>query len=101
MKLYPLSIGLVTLATALITGCGPGLTSRVPSANAPSDKMLQAVDAELASAIVGTTTLTSAPLPPMPLPDSRMPVSKGAERPPMQTWGAAPEIDPELSEYGF
>lgn len=94
----------VALATAMITGCGSGMTSRA-QLGTPNEKMLQAVDAELANAIVGTTTLTSAPLPPMPLPESRMPVSRNAgakeARPPMQTWGATPEPDPELSEYGF
>jgi len=66
--------------------------------------LLQAVDAELSNAIVGTTTLTSAPLPSMPLPESRMPVSEAA-RPAAtapQTWGAPPQpVDPETSEYGF
>jgi len=109
MKLHLLgalfSVGVLSLGTA---GCGAGLTSR---AQAPTDKMLQAVDAELSNAIVGTTTLTSAPLPPMPLPESRMPVSRGEQTaaqssddapPAVQTWGAAPQpVDPETSEYGF
>ena len=115
MKLHvlaPITVTLMTLATAMITGCGPGMSSH--GASAPNEKMLQAVDAELANAIVGTTTLTSATLPPMPLPESRMPVSANAgnaanggratdQAPaPVQTWGVAPEpVDPELSEYGF
>ena len=106
MKLHllgSLSIGVLSMLTGIAaTGCGPGLTSR---AQAPNEKMLQAVDAELSNAIVGTTTLTSAPLPPMPLPESRMPVSQHAqENAPaaVQTWGAPPPpVDPELSEYGF
>lgn len=97
---------LVTLAVALMTGCGPGMSSHVA---APNDPMLQAADAELANAIVGTTTLTSATLPPMPLPESRMPVAREGSRsthdqtpPAIQTWGVAAEpVDPEQSEYGF
>jgi hypothetical protein len=104
--LAPITMTLVTLATAMITGCGPGMSSH---AAAPNDRMLQAADAELANAIVGTTTLTSATLPAMPLPESRMPVAREASRsahdttpPAMQTWGVAAEpVDPEQSEYGF
>ena len=107
MKLHvlaPITVTFVTLATAMITGCGPGMSSH--RAAAPSERMLQAVDAELANAIVGTTTLTSATPPPTPLPESRMPVSQQHANddapPPVQTWGVAPEpVDPELSEYGF
>ena len=97
-------VGVLSLCTA---GCGAGLTSRAPRAVSPDDAMLlQAVDAELSNAIVGTTTLTSAPLPPMPLPESRMPVSQGSRAEPaptaLQTWGAPPQpVDPETSEYGF
>lgn len=104
--LAPITVTLVTfgmLVTPMVTGCGPGMSSH--RASAPNEKMLQAVDAELANAIVGTTTLTSATLPPMPLPESRMPVSQPRANdapPPVQTWGVAPEpVDPELSEYGF
>jgi hypothetical protein len=108
MKLHVLGPVVVMLATAMITGCGPGMTSRAPHTPAG---VLNAVDAELANAIAGTTTLTSATLPAMPLPESRMPVShaQGAQGvkanddapPPVQTWGVVPEPDPELSEYGF
>ena len=107
MKLHILGPVVVTLATAMITGCGPGMSSH--KAQSPNDKLFQALDAELANAIVGTTTVTSATLPPMPLPESRMPVSRDAAAgandttpPPIQTWGVAAEpVDPELSEYGF
>jgi len=94
-------IGMLSVCTA---GCGAGLTSRMPkAAQSPEDTMLlQAVDAELSNAIVGTTTLTSAPLPPMPLPESRMPVSASPAATAPQTWGAPPQpVDPETSEYGF
>jgi hypothetical protein len=106
MKLHVLGPVVVMLATAMNTGCGPGLTSR--AAQGPTD-VFHAVDAELANAIAGTTTLTSATLPAMPLPESRMPVSQSQgvranddAPPPVQTWGVAAEpVDPELSEYGF
>lgn len=117
MKLRLLAPVVVTLATALITGCGPGMTPRARTAQAPTD-VFQAVDAELANAIPGTATLTSATLPAMPLPESRMPVSQPSAAgnangnanananddapPPVQTWGApAQPVDPELAEYGF
>jgi hypothetical protein len=108
MKLHILGPVVVTLATAMITGCGPGMSSH--RAQGPNEKLFQALDAELANAIVGTTTVTSATLSPTPLPESRMPVSRDAAAvkandntpPPVQTWGVAPEpVDPELSEYGF
>lgn len=106
MKLHVLGPVVVMLATAMITGCGPGMTHRSRAAQAPTD-VLHAVDAELANAIAGTTTLTGATLPAMPLPESRMPMSQGVKAnddapPPVQTWGVAAEpVDPELSEYGF
>ena len=101
MKLRTLGPVVVTLATALITGCGPGLTHR---AKAPGD-VFKAMDSELANAI-GTTTLTSAETPSMRLPDERMPVS-GAKQdddtpPPVRTWGAPHEpTEEEIAEYGF
>jgi hypothetical protein len=110
MKLHVLGPVVVMLATAMITGCGPGLTQQAGAPRAPQapTDVLHAVDAELATAIAGTTTLTGATLPTMPLPESRMPVSQSpgakandAAPPPVQTWGVAPELDPELSEYGF
>jgi hypothetical protein len=92
----------LTLATALITGCGPGLTTR---ANAPTDANL-AMDARLSQELIGTTSLTSAPL---PLPSTRLPLDTrdpwSAEAPPaapVQTWGADPQRDPKFNpEYGF
>jgi hypothetical protein len=105
MKLHPV-VALVGMLSICTAGCGAGLTSRMPRAGqSPEDTMLlQAVDAELSNAIVGTTTLTSAPLPAMPLPESRMPVSAAAAPAATapQTWGAPPQpVDPETSEYGF
>ena len=102
MKLAALA-PVVTLATALITGCGPGLTTR---ANAASDVEL-AMNRELANALIGTTTVTSAPMPgpaaqtrdPWAAPAAAQPV---AEVQPIQTWGAEPEQDPNYNpEYGF
>ncbi len=105
MKLHALAPTLLTLATALLTSGLTGCASGTRTAQGPNDMLLQAADAELSSAIAGTTTLTSATLPAMPLPESRMPVSHAAKpkdtTPPVQTWGAPAEIDPELSEYGF
>ena len=106
MKLSALGPIVVTLATALITGCGPGLTTRGSAANAPTNVEL-AMDAELSHALIGTTTLTSAPLPSMraPLdpwspPTASQPVAEGPAA--QQTWGAGPELDPSFSaEYGF
>ncbi len=107
MKLHLVVFSFVGVLSLCTTGCGAGLTSRAPRAQATPDDavLLQAVDAELSNAIVGTTTLTSAPLPPMPLPESRMPVSQpSSEQAPVavQTWGTSPQpVDPETSEYGF
>lgn len=99
MKLAALAPVVVTLATALITGCGPGLTTR---ANAPT----AAMNADLSQDLIGTTSLTSAPL---PLPTLRAPLEPwsppaGAEptQAPVQTWGGDPELDPSYNpEYGF
>jgi hypothetical protein len=103
MKLHALAPVLVTLATALITGCGPGFTTR---ANAPSgpDGAKLAMDSSLSQELIGTTSLTSAPL---PLPAVRTPLEPWSDRAPevqapAQTWGAAPELDPNYNpEYGF
>ena len=87
----------LTLATALITGCGPGLTTR---AQAPVDVEL-AMDRELSHALIGTTSLTSATLPaPAAASPSRAPDSE--IQPPVQTWGSEPDQDPNYNpEYGF
>ena len=104
MKLHALAPVLVTLATALITGCGPGLTTR---ANAPTN--LEAVmDMELSHALSGTTELTSASLP-LPLPAVRTPLEPWSAsesavpvQAPVQTWGADAALDPKFNaEYGF
>ncbi len=102
MKLAALAPVVVTLATALITGCGPGLTTR---ANAASDVEL-AMNRELATALIGTTTVTSAPLPGPAA--QRLDPWAAAARPvtqvqaPTQTWGAEPDQDPNYNpEYGF
>jgi hypothetical protein len=105
MKLSALGPIVVTLATALITGCGPGLTTRASAANAPTNVEL-AMDAELSHALIGTTTLTSAPLPSTraPLEPWSAPASQPAAEAtaPQQTWGTSPELDPKFSaEYGF
>ena len=107
MKLHALAPVLVTLATALITGCGPGLTTR---ANAPTNVEL-AMDIELSHALIGTTTLTSAPMPlratrapldPWSPPDSATPEAVAGAAAPVQTWGTDPELDPQYNaEYGF
>jgi hypothetical protein len=105
MKLVAFAPVVVTLATAWITGCGPGLTTR---ANAPTDAKL-AMDSSLSQELIGTTALTSAPLPlpstrakldPWSPPDSAVPSAAAVA--PMQTWGADPELDPKYNpEYGF
>lgn len=102
MKLCLLASVVMTVAVGMMTGCGPGLSHR---AKAPTD-VFEAMDAELSNAIVGTTTVTSAPLQAMPLPESRMSVAAAAEAPApaMQTWGGSdePAKDPSYSEeYGF
>ena len=89
----------LTLATALITGCGPGLTTQV---NAPADVEL-AMDRELSHALIGTTSLTSASL---PAPAARVaaasPAPESESQPPVQTWGSEPDQDPNYNpEYGF
>lgn len=102
MKLHALAPVLVTLATALITGCGPGLTTR---AKAPTN-IEAAMDMELSNALVGTTELTSAAL---PLPAVRTPLepwsspeSAAPVQAPVQTWGADAALDPKFNaEYGF
>jgi len=101
MKLHALAPVVVTLATALITGCGPGLTTR---AQAPASFEL-AMDRELSHALIGTTVLTSAQL---PAPAVRDPWAAPATQPvaeveaPIQTWGTEPEQDPSYNpEYGF
>jgi hypothetical protein len=100
MKLAALAPVVVTLATALITGCGPGLTTR---ANSPSTQA--AMDAELSHELIGTTSLTSAALPPPALRTPLEPWSPESSSPvqaPTQTWGADPELDPNFNpEYGF
>jgi hypothetical protein len=90
----------VTLALALLTGCGPGLTTR---ANAPEGKL--AMDANLSQELIGTTSLTSASL---PLPETRGSLAAASSSPaepitaPARTWGADPEQDPGYNpEYGF
>lgn len=90
----------VTLALALLTGCGSGLTTR---ANAPDAKL--AMDATLSQELIGTTSLTSAPL---PLPETRGSLAAAAWEPiepvvaPARTWGMDPEADPNFNpEYGF
>jgi hypothetical protein len=105
MKLVALAPVVVTLATALITGCGPGLTTRANGANAPTDAKL-AMDSSLSQELIGTTSLTSAPLPlpatldPWSPPDSAAPSAAAVA--PVQTWGADPELDPKYNpEYGF
>ena len=98
MKLAAFAPVVVTLATAWITGCGPGLTTRAASQTA--------MDAELSHELIGTTSVTSAPL---PLPTVRAPLepwssadSASGVQPPTQTWGAEPELDPKYNpEYGF
>jgi hypothetical protein len=107
MKLHVLGPVVITLTTAMITGCGPGMT---PRTKAPTD-VLQAMDAELSHTLPGTTTLTSATLDPLPLmpplPESRMSLARAFDdtppTPAVQTWGASAELpaDPKLSEYGF
>ena len=92
----------LTLATALITGCGPGLTTRVHAPAAPTDVEL-AMDRELSHALIGTTSLTSASL---PAPAARVaaasPAPESEVQPPVQTWGAEPDQDPNYNpEYGF
>lgn len=102
MKLAALAPVVVTLATALITGCGPGLTTR---ANAASDVEL-AMNRELANALIGTTTVTSAPMP-GPAAQTLDPWAAAARpvaqvQAPTQTWGAEPDQDPNYNpEYGF
>jgi hypothetical protein len=63
------------------------------------------MDADLSKELIGTTSLTSAPL---PLPENRRPLEpwSGASAEPVvaptQTWGADPELDPKYNpEYGF
>jgi hypothetical protein len=106
MKLYAVGSVALTLATCMLGGCGPGLTSRT---RAPTD-VFKAMDAELANAI-GTTSLTSADAPSMDnrhdrrLPEGRMPVSAAKHEddspPPVQTWGSSQPSDEDISEYGF
>lgn len=100
MKLAALAPLVVTLAAAWITGCGPGLTTR---ANTASDVEL-AMNRELANALIGTTTVTSAPTPgPSAINRATGASAPVAEvQPPVQTWGAEPEQDPNYNpEYGF
>jgi hypothetical protein len=107
MKLAALAPVVVTLATALITGCGPGLTTQALRANAPTDAKL-AMDATLSQELIGTTSLTSASL---PLPETRGSLAAASSAPsaptepvaaPARTWGADPEQDPNFNpEYGF
>ena len=99
MKLAALAPVVVTLATALITGCGSGLTTR---ANTSWSATQAQMDAELSHDLIGTTELTSAALPLPTLRTSLEPWSSAAVEPPTQTWGADPELDPSFNpEYGF
>ncbi len=99
MKIAALAPFVVTLATAWITGCGPGLTTR---ANAASDVEL-AMNRELANALIGTTTVTNAPMSGPSVIHRAAAAQPVAEvQPPVQTWGAEPEQDPNYNpEYGF
>ena len=59
MKLVVSGLAGLTLLTGLSAGCGPGLSHRVQVPQPPTD-VFNAMDAELAHAMVGTTTVTSA-----------------------------------------
>ena len=86
----------VVLGGAMIFGCASG----TPRANTPSD-VFEAAREQLAHSLVGTTTLTSAPIattardatPLMPTYEVYAPAAPAA-----RTWGAAtPEEDDDLA----
>jgi hypothetical protein len=89
------SFGVLLAAATMLGGCGAGAGGTKPGAKAPAD-VFEAMNAELSHA-VGTTTVTSASLPP-PSPRSSLPPAvweEEGEPAVLQTWGV-PE-DP----YGF
>jgi hypothetical protein len=90
----------VLLAVSMLAGCGPGLTHR---AQAPTE--FAQVDSEHA---VGTTTLTSARVDPIPMPfvpfepfpSDEAPAAPAAPAqisPALQTWGAPAPAAPDLA----
>jgi hypothetical protein len=93
--LVPGILGLM-LSAAMSVGCGPGLSHRAKAPEPPTD-VFNAMDAELAHAMIGTTTVTSAEA---PLPESRLPLAPWDDTPAAAapvvavtpTWGANGEL---------
>jgi len=86
MKLVASGLAGLMLLASLSVGCGPGLSHRVQAPQPPTD-VFNAMDAELAHAMVGTTTVTSAEL----MPESRGSAEALATEPvtATPTWGTA------------
>lgn len=95
MKLVVAGLVGVMVLAAMSVGCGPGLSHRAKAPERTPD-VFNAMDAELAQAMVGTTRVTSGET--SSLPDSRLSVSStttpaGAVAAAAPTWGSSEESD--------
>jgi hypothetical protein len=100
MKLLVAGLVGVMVSAALSMGCGPGLSHRV-KAPEPTSDVFSAMDAELAHAMIGTTTLTSGDA--LPMPESRLSVAESNREPVVAaapTWGAGGESTSEPAGAG-
>ena len=93
MKLIVAGLVGVMVSAALSMGCGPGLSHRV-KAPEPTSDVFTAMDTELSHAMIGTATLTSGEV--LPLPESRLSVAAAREEAQpivaaVPTWGAGGE----------